>query len=72
MFNGIAIDGSRICSQNAFSTNPLPKPVAPWTMPAKKAPKSKINWQISGSEINIKKQYGRGCKVYRLFWYYFF
>ncbi len=43
MLNEIAADGSRMCSQKAFSTIPLPKPVAPWTMPAKKAPKSNID-----------------------------
>jgi hypothetical protein len=43
MFNEIAADGSRICSQKAFNTIPLPKPVAPWTIPAKNAPKIKID-----------------------------
>ena len=43
MFNEIAAVGSRICSQKAFNTIPLPKPVAPWTIPAKNAPKINID-----------------------------
>ena len=53
MFNEIAADGSSIWSQKAFSTIPLPKPVAPWTAPAKNAPKSNINWKITGSAVKV-------------------
>ena len=51
MFNEIAADGSRIWSQKAFNTIPLPKPVAPWTIPAMNAPKINIDWKITGSEV---------------------
>ena len=54
MFNEIAAEGSRIWSQKALSTIPLPKPVAPWTRPAKKAPKSNNDWKMTGSEMSIE------------------